>query len=86
MQEPVRLKPELQVIELKLTAGSPSRTTHTIAQIQLMGHKDSYALKENIVVKAELTTLTQDFVTLWKDADPDIPILKQAKAEYAKLH
>jgi len=27
----------------------------------------------------------QEFLTLWKDADPDIPILKQAKAEYAKL-
>jgi tetratricopeptide (TPR) repeat protein len=27
----------------------------------------------------------QGFLTLWKDADPDIPILKQAKAEYAKL-
>ena len=27
----------------------------------------------------------QDFLTLWKDADPDIPILMQAKAEYAKL-
>jgi serine/threonine protein kinase len=27
----------------------------------------------------------QDFLTLWKDADPDIPILRQAKAEYAKL-
>jgi len=27
----------------------------------------------------------QDFLTLWKDADPDIPVLKQAKAEYAKL-
>jgi hypothetical protein len=26
-----------------------------------------------------------DFLTLWKDADPDIPILKQANAEYAKL-
>ena len=26
-----------------------------------------------------------DFLTLWKDADPDIPIYKQAKAEYAKL-
>jgi hypothetical protein len=26
-----------------------------------------------------------DFLLLWKDADPDIPILKQAKAEYAKL-
>jgi tetratricopeptide (TPR) repeat protein len=28
----------------------------------------------------------QDFLTLWKDADSDIPILKQAKAEYATLH
>jgi tetratricopeptide (TPR) repeat protein len=30
-------------------------------------------------------TAYKDFLTLWKDADPDIPILKQAKAEYAKL-
>ena len=27
----------------------------------------------------------KDFLTLWKDADPDIPILKQAKTEYAKM-
>jgi serine/threonine protein kinase/tetratricopeptide (TPR) repeat protein len=27
----------------------------------------------------------QDFLTLWKDADPDIPILKEAQAEYARL-
>jgi eukaryotic-like serine/threonine-protein kinase len=27
----------------------------------------------------------QDFLTLWKDADPDTPVLRQAKAEYAKL-
>ena len=27
----------------------------------------------------------QNFLTLWKDADPDIPIYKQAKAEYARL-
>jgi hypothetical protein len=27
----------------------------------------------------------QDFLTLWKDAGPDIPILKQARAEYAPL-
>jgi len=27
----------------------------------------------------------QEFLTLWKDADPDIPVLLQAKAEYAKL-
>jgi hypothetical protein len=27
----------------------------------------------------------QDFFALWKDADPDVPILKEAKAEYEKL-
>jgi tetratricopeptide (TPR) repeat protein len=30
-------------------------------------------------------TAYQDFFALWKDADPDIPILRQAKSEYAKL-
>ncbi len=35
--------------------------------------------------KAKARTAYQDFLTLWKDADSDIPILKQAKAEYAKL-
>jgi hypothetical protein len=27
----------------------------------------------------------KDFLTLWKDTDPDIPSLKQARAEYSKL-
>jgi len=35
--------------------------------------------------KEKARTAYQDFLGLWKDADPDIPILKQAKAEYAKL-
>jgi tetratricopeptide (TPR) repeat protein len=35
--------------------------------------------------KAKAKTAFQDFLTLWKDADADIPILKQAKAEYAQL-
>ena len=34
---------------------------------------------------AKAKSAYQDFLTLWKDADPDIPILKEAKAEYAKL-
>ncbi|HKD73832.1 MAG TPA: hypothetical protein VKB61_16955, partial [Candidatus Acidoferrum sp.] len=34
---------------------------------------------------AQARSAYQDFLTLWKDADPDIPILKQAKVEYAKL-
>jgi len=34
---------------------------------------------------ARARTAYQDFLALWKDADPDIPVLKQAKAEYARL-
>ncbi len=35
---------------------------------------------------AKARSAYQDFFALWKDADPDIPVLKEAKAEYAKLH
>jgi hypothetical protein len=34
---------------------------------------------------AKAKTAFQDFFELWKDADPDVPILQKAKAEYAKL-
>jgi len=30
-------------------------------------------------------TAYKDFLALWKDADPNIPILREAKAEYAKM-
>ena len=36
--------------------------------------------------KARAKSAYQDFLTLWKDADPGLPVLKQAKAEYAKLN
>jgi tetratricopeptide (TPR) repeat protein len=42
----------------------------------------AYALQSDT---ARASVAYQDFLALWKDADPDIPILKQAKAEYAKL-
>ncbi len=35
--------------------------------------------------RAKACAAYQDFLTLWKDADPDVPVLQQAKAEYAKL-
>ena len=35
--------------------------------------------------RLKLRTAYQDFFNVWKDADLDIPILKEAKAEYAKL-
>jgi eukaryotic-like serine/threonine-protein kinase len=42
----------------------------------------AYAMQGDM---AKARTAYQDFLALWKDADPDIPILKEAKAEYAKL-
>jgi tetratricopeptide (TPR) repeat protein len=52
----------------------------------------AYALQRNSLAgpdadaaRANARTAYEDFMTLWKDADPDIPILKEAKAEYAKL-
>jgi len=54
-----------------------------IGALAHLGLARAYALSGD-TVKAK--TAYQDFLTLWKDADPDIPILKQAKVEYAKLH
>jgi tetratricopeptide (TPR) repeat protein len=47
-----------------------------------LGLARAYALQGDT---AKSNAAYQDFFALWKDADPDIPILKQAKAEYAKL-
>ncbi|MGA8732290.1 MAG: protein kinase [Terriglobales bacterium] len=47
-----------------------------------LGLARAYALSGDT---AKSRAAYQDFFALWKDADPDIPILKQAKAEYAKL-
>jgi hypothetical protein len=47
-----------------------------------LGLARAYALRGDIG-KARIAY--NDFLALWKDADPDIPILKQAKGEYAKL-
>ncbi|HXY03540.1 MAG TPA: tetratricopeptide repeat protein, partial [Terriglobales bacterium] len=47
-----------------------------------LGLARAYAMQGDT---AKAKAAYQDFLTLWKDADPDIPILKQAKTEYAKL-
>lgn len=47
-----------------------------------LGLARAYALEGE---SAKSRSAYQDFLTLWKDADADIPILKQAKTEYAKL-
>src|SRR5215469_13620188 len=48
-----------------------------------LGLARAYSLEDD---PAKARAAYQDFLTLWKDADPDIPVLKQAKEEYAKLH
>jgi tetratricopeptide (TPR) repeat protein len=47
-----------------------------------LGVARAYAMQGD---KVKAKVAYEDFVTLWKDADLDIPIYKQAKAEYAKL-
>jgi eukaryotic-like serine/threonine-protein kinase len=54
-----------------------------IGAVSHLGLARAQALKGGNSVKAR--SAYQDFFTLWKEADPDIPILKDAKAEYAKL-
>src|SRR5438309_2936545 len=55
-----------------------------------LGLARAYALESRTshdadAARVRALTAYRNFLTLWKDADPDIPILKQAKAEYAKL-
>ena len=52
------------------------------AALARLGLARAYALQGNT---AKARAAYQDFLTLWKDADSDIPILKEAKAEYGKL-
>ena len=52
------------------------------AVLARLGLARAYVLQgDTAKAKAEY----QGFFSIWKDADPDIPVLKQAKAEYAKL-
>jgi eukaryotic-like serine/threonine-protein kinase len=53
--------------------------TGSLAHLQL---GRAYAMQGDT---AKAKAAYQDFLTLWKDADPDIPVLKQAKVEYTKL-
>ena len=53
-----------------------------IGALARLGLARSYAQAGDI---AKSRTAYNDFFTLWKDADPDVPVLLQAKSEYAKL-
>ncbi len=58
---------------------SPTAPEHSLAKL---GLGRAYALSGD---SAKSRAAYQDFLALWKDADPDVPILKEAKAEYERL-
>ena len=53
-----------------------------IGALAHLGLARAYALQSD---NAQARAAYQDFLTLWKDADPDIPVLKHAQAEYLRL-
>ena len=55
---------------------------HNIYSLSYLGLARAAVLANDT---AKARTAYQDFFALWKDADPDVPILLQAKSEYAKL-
>jgi eukaryotic-like serine/threonine-protein kinase len=52
-----------------------------IGALAHLGLARAYALQADT---AKARAAYEDFLALWKDADPDVPVLKQSKAEYAK--
>jgi len=62
-----------------VSSASICKGIYLLAHLQL---GRAYALQGNT---SQARAKYHDFLTLCKDADADIPILKQAKAEYAKL-
>ena len=54
-----------------------------IGALAHLGLARAYAIQGDT---AKAKVAHQNFLTQWKDADPDIPILKEANAEFAKLH
>jgi hypothetical protein len=54
----------------------------TPAALARLGLARAYALQANT---AKARAAYQDFFVLWKDADPEIPVMRQAKSEYSRL-
>ena len=78
MKDGVRAAAEYRKI-LDHRGTDPMDGSYTLSHL---GLGRAYALQGNV---PSAKSAYQDFFALWKDADPNIPILKQAKAGYAKL-
>jgi serine/threonine protein kinase/tetratricopeptide (TPR) repeat protein len=78
LQEPDKAAAEFQKI-LDFPGRDPTSELIPMAQLHLAR---AYAMQND---SGKARTAYQDFLAMWKDADPDIPVFKEAKAEYAKL-
>jgi transposase len=89
------LSPELQTALEPLLAGIEllseqiAEYNERIEKLAQASYPEVALLKQikgvgTLIARVRALAEYKDFLTLWKDADPDIPILKQAKAEYAK--
>jgi tetratricopeptide (TPR) repeat protein len=78
MRDGEKAAAEFQTI-LEHRGANESNVIYPLAQRNLAR---AYVLQGD---KTKARTAYQDFFALWKEADPDIPVLKEAKAEYAKL-
>jgi tetratricopeptide (TPR) repeat protein len=76
-------QPGAAAIEFQKILAHPGLVAGTIIEpLTRLQLARAYAMSGDV---AKAKAAYQDFLTLWKDADPDIPILKQAKAEYAEV-
>jgi hypothetical protein len=66
------------------TAGTGALSRLGVARANALQSRTSQGADADLA-RVRALAAYKDFLTLWKDADPDIPILKEAKAEYAKL-
>jgi tetratricopeptide (TPR) repeat protein len=69
-------------VEFQKIVDHRSIAVNPLGALAHLGLARAYGLQGDT---AKAKAAYQDFLTIWKDADPDIPVLKQAKAEYAKL-
>ncbi|HSS95807.1 MAG TPA: tetratricopeptide repeat protein, partial [Terriglobales bacterium] len=76
-------KPEEAAHEFQfLLTNKTSYPTVSTRAVSMVGVARAYAMQGD---KGKARTAYQDFFAYWKDADQDVPLLKQAQAEYAKL-
>src|SRR5262245_11385942 len=66
----------------KVLSLRPTFPADPILSVSQLGLARAYVLQGD---KQKALTAYQDFLALWKDADSEVPVLKEAKAEYAKL-